>query len=94
MQGPAGASRAPDNSLYLMPGIPVLAWGLAQLPFDVPHQGFALVLVGLHRLPVDHLVDLGIAVFIVVPLGTARVVFIEILVRVVDAVTGEVSATV
>jgi hypothetical protein len=63
---------------------------LSQLALDLPHQGLALLHVDLHRLPVDHLVELGIAVFDVVPFGAARVVLVEILVRIVDAVAREI----
>src|SRR5260370_11671349 len=42
---------------------------LCQFLLDLPHQAFALVLVGLDRLPVDHLVEFGIAIAIVVALG-------------------------
>src|SRR5215204_7625522 len=63
---------------------------LGKLLLDFPDQRLALVLVGLHRLLVDHLVELGVAVFVVVALRTAHVVLVEILVGLVDAVAGQV----
>src|SRR5438270_13278741 len=57
---------------------------LGQPLFDFPDQFFALVLVWLHRLPIDQLVDLGAAIAGIVALRTARVVFIELLVGIVD----------
>src|SRR5712692_7924301 len=35
---------------------------LHQLPFDFPHQPFAFLDVGFGRLPVDQLIDLGVAI--------------------------------
>ncbi len=57
-----------------------------------PHQLLALGLVELHRLPLDHLVELGIAIAVVVALGAAGEVLVEGLVRVVEPVAGQVEA--
>src|SRR5438270_12512656 len=63
---------------------------LDQLPFDLPYQLFALFRIGFHRLPIDQLVDLGVAVAGVVAIRAAYVVFVELLVRVVDPGLGDV----
>src|SRR6266851_6750867 len=55
---------------------------LGQLLLDLPDQLLALLLVELHRLPVDHLVELGTAVAVVVGLGIAGVELVERLIRV------------
>src|ERR1700746_1317829 len=57
---------------------------------SISHQLLALVLVGFHRLPVYQFVKLGIAVFDVVSFRSTYVVLVENLVRVVDAVAGEI----
>src|SRR5260370_4149454 len=62
---------------------------LRQLLLDRPHQGLALVLISLDRLPVDHLVELGIAVSVIISFGAAYVILVQILVGIVDAVAGE-----
>src|SRR5215468_4430463 len=56
---------------------------LRQLAFDFPRQGFALLLIGLHRLLVDQLVDCRIAVAVIVSFGTAGVILIQALIGVV-----------
>src|SRR6516165_11171911 len=48
-----------------------------QLPFDFPSQLLALLAVGLHRLPVNQLVHLGIAVAVVGSYRTAGVVLVR-----------------
>src|SRR5439155_15650125 len=63
---------------------------LGQFALDLPNQGLALFLVRLHRLPVDHLVELGIAVLDVVPFGAARIVLVKILIWIIDAIAGEI----
>src|SRR5690242_14867102 len=60
---------------------------LLQLAVDLPNELLALRLVGFHRLLVDHLLDLGIAVMCVVAVRLAAVVLIEGLVGIVDAGT-------
>src|ERR1700730_15231395 len=57
---------------------------LRQLPFDLPYQPSALLRIGLDRLPVDQLVDLRVAVAGIIPLRTAHVVLVKLLIRVVD----------
>src|SRR5262249_34577864 len=63
-----------------------------QLPFDRPDQFLALILVEFHRLPVDHLVDLRIAVAVIVSFGPASALLVHRLIGVVDAVTREIEA--
>src|ERR1700704_5643767 len=63
-----------------------------QAPLDVPDQLPALVLVGFHRLLVEQLVDLRVAVAVVVAFRTAGIILVECLVGIVDAVAGEVGA--
>src|SRR5437016_412047 len=63
---------------------------LGQPPFDLPHQLLALLLVGLRRLPVDQLVEFGIAITRVVALCRTDVVLIELLVRVIDGAFADV----
>ena len=50
----------------------------------MPHQRLALFRVGLGRLPVDQLVDFGVAVAVVVEIAAATVDVVEGLVRVPD----------
>ena len=61
---------------------------LLQFAVDLPDQLLALLRVGFHRLLVDQLVELGIAVAGVVALRAAGVVLVELLVGVVDAAAG------
>src|SRR5436309_3505553 len=60
---------------------------LLQLAVDLPNELLALRLIGFHRLLVDHLLDLGIAVMCVVAVRLAAVILIEGLVGVVYAGT-------
>ena len=60
-----------------------------QFAVDLPHQMLALFLVGLHRLLVDQLVELAVAVFRVVAVRVANVVLVEILVWVVEPAADE-----
>src|SRR5579871_382342 len=55
-----------------------------QLAVDLPNELSALLLVGLHRLPVDQLVQLGVAVMRVIAVGSAHVILIKILIGVVE----------
>src|SRR5271168_1816287 len=57
---------------------------LLQLLVDLPDQLPAFLLVGLHRLPVEQLFDLTVAVAGIIALRTAGIVFVELLVGVVD----------
>jgi hypothetical protein len=59
---------------------------------SISHQLLALFLVGLGGLPVDQLVDLRITVSVIVSDGTAGVILVKILVRVVERVAGEIEA--
>src|SRR5438105_12295510 len=63
---------------------------LRQLALDRPNQILALDRVELHRLPVDHLVELRAAITVVIALGAASEVFVKRLVRVVEPVAGQV----
>src|SRR6202047_1676113 len=65
---------------------------LRQSPFDFPYQLLAFFLVGLHRLSIDQLVDLRIAVAGIIPFGATHVVLVKLLVGVVDAALGDVEA--
>jgi len=58
---------------------------LLQAAVDLPHELLALLLVGLHRLLVDQLVDLLVAV-VHVGARAAHVALVELLVGLVDAV--------
>ena len=51
---------------------------VGQLPFDLPDQLPALLAVGLHRLSVDQLVELRIAIAAIIPLGAAHIAFVEL----------------
>src|SRR5215472_9689785 len=63
---------------------------LGQLLFDLPHQLLALALVDFHRLLLELIFELGVAIAGVVTRRTAAIVLIELLVRVVDAAAGEI----
>src|SRR5438552_3879673 len=54
---------------------------LGQPAFDLPDDPEPLVAIALHRLLVDQLFDLGVAVPGIVALGAAREILIELLVR-------------
>jgi hypothetical protein len=64
-----------------------LAPPAGRIAVDLPNELPALRLIGFHRLLVDHLLDLGIAVMRVVAVRLAAVILIESLVGVVDAGT-------
>src|SRR5437763_2115205 len=49
---------------------------LSQFFLDFPDQPFALLLVRFHRLPVDHLIEFGTAIAVVIAFGAAGVVFV------------------
>src|SRR6516165_1870373 len=57
---------------------------LLQFPVDLPDQLLALLLVGLDRLPVEPPLHLAIAVSEIIAFGTAGVVLVEQLGRIVD----------
>src|ERR1041385_7104331 len=57
---------------------------LGQPPFDLPDQLLTLLLVRLHRLPVDQLVDLRVAVPVVITDAAAGVVLVKQRIGVVD----------
>src|SRR5215831_2902769 len=63
-----------------------------ELAVDLPHDLAALVGVGLGRLHVEQLLDLGIAVAGIVALRLAGEVLVEVLIGIVDAVAGGVEA--
>src|SRR6516164_5201974 len=65
---------------------------LLQSSVDLPHQPLALLLVALHRLLLEHFLQLGIAIPGVVPLRAAGVILIELRIGVVDADPGEIEA--
>src|ERR1051325_10810003 len=65
---------------------------LGQLLLDLPHHLPALLLIGLHRLPLDHLVQFGIAVAVVIAFGIAGVVLVERLVWLIETVADQVEA--
>src|SRR6516165_5387424 len=65
---------------------------LGQPPFDIPHQPLALVAVGLGRLLLDQLVDLGIAIAGVIAYRSAHEILVELLVGIVDAAFGAVDS--
>ena len=46
------------------------------------------MLVGFHRLPVNQLVDFGVAVAAIIAIGAANVCFVEFLVRFVEPALG------
>src|SRR5438045_7120628 len=61
-----------------------------QLLVDLPNQALAFLLIGLLGLPVEHFLQLGIAVAGVVALRAAAVILVKLLVRVIDAAPGVV----
>src|SRR5215813_15281252 len=63
-----------------------------KLAVDLPHDLAALVGVGLGRLHVEQLFDLGIAVTGIVALRLAGEVLVEVLIGIVDAVAGSVES--
>src|SRR5215472_14466614 len=65
---------------------------LLQSLVDLPHQALALILVGLHRLLLEQLLELGITVPSVITLRAARVILIELRIGVVDADAGEIES--
>src|SRR4029077_14233298 len=58
---------------------------LGQFFFDVPHHSFALLDIALHRLVVDHLVDLRTAIPAVISLSGADIVLVKDRIGVVDS---------
>src|ERR1700738_5273362 len=65
---------------------------LPPLPVDLPHQLFALLPVGLHRLALELFFELRVAVTGDVALGAASIVLEELLVRIVDGGGGQIEA--
>src|SRR6202047_4566195 len=63
---------------------------LRQLLLDLPHHFLALVLVELHRLLIDHLVELGIAIAVVIAFGAAGVILVQGLVRIIEPVADQI----
>src|SRR6266446_4031656 len=63
---------------------------LRQLALNRPNQLLALLLVEFHRLLVDHLIELRIAVAVVVALRSASEILVQGLVRVIDTIPGEI----
>src|SRR5260370_3684063 len=59
-------------------------------PLHSPVEPIAFVLVRLHRLMLDHPVDLGVAIAIVIADPATRVIFVEHRIRVVDQRAGQV----
>ena len=64
-----------------------------QFALDIPDNFFALLRIGLGRLAVDQLVDLGIAIAGVVARRAALIIFIKCHIRIVDAVSVTFTAT-
>src|SRR5262249_36669916 len=58
---------------------------IGQLPLDLPHQLAARLDIGFHRLAVDQLVEIRVAVAAVIAFGRAGKAFVESLVRIVEA---------
>ena len=54
-----------------------------QPPFDLPDDLSGFSRSGLYRLPIDQLVKLPLAIATEIPLGTADVILVELLVEVV-----------
>src|SRR5262249_1019562 len=65
---------------------------LLQSPVDLPHQPLALLLVGFHRLLLEHFLQLEIAIPGVITVRVARIILIELRIGVVDAGPSEVEA--
>src|SRR6516164_5508748 len=65
---------------------------IGQLSLDLPHQLLALIRLGLDRLPIEQVFELGIAIAGIVARRAAGVVLVELLVGIVDAAAGEVEA--
>src|SRR3984893_7328542 len=65
---------------------------LCQLSFDLPHQLSTRSRVGFHRLPIEQLFELGIAIAGVVAWRTTAVVLVQLLVGIIDAAAGEIGA--
>src|SRR5262249_18109783 len=65
---------------------------LGQFILDLPDDPFALFDINLHRLAVDHLVDLGVAIAGIVSLGAADIVLVEDRIGIVDSGLGDVEA--
>src|SRR5215813_756828 len=57
---------------------------LRQFLFDVPHHLLALSDIALHRLGIDHLVDLGVAIPSVISLRAADIVLVKDRIGIVD----------
>src|SRR5215469_9485330 len=62
---------------------------LGEPPFDFPHHLPAFLPVRLHRLPIDQLVELPIAIAAIITVGAAHVILVELLIGVVEAVLAD-----
>ena len=60
--------------------------------FIARHQPLAFAFIGLSRLAVEQLFELGIAIVGVVSRRTADIILVELLVRVVDAAASQIEA--
>ncbi len=56
------------------------------LLLDLPDQLLALLLIAFHRLLIDELIELGVAITAVVPLGATDIVLVEGLIRVIHPI--------
>src|SRR5712671_1620462 len=65
---------------------------LLQPAIDLPDQALALLLVGFHRLLLEQLLQLGVAVAGVIALRATREIFIELGVRIIGADPGQIEA--
>src|SRR5437660_2329881 len=90
------------DSQPLHPGIPAACRAvvvdhrpgavLLQFAVDLPDQTLAFVRVGFHRLPVELLFELAVAIARVIALRPTRKVLVERLVGIVEAVLAEIEA--
>src|SRR5262249_17357264 len=64
---------------------------LLQLLVDLPHEALALFRIGFHRLPVEFLLELAIAIAGVVALRAARKILVEGLIRILQPVSCRLS---
>src|SRR5271163_2547281 len=94
-EAPAIVDAVDHDRQTLDPGLPAGAAGrvkddrsdrsFRQHPFELPDDLLALFRIGLHRLLIDELVELRVAVAGIVPCGAADEILVEHLIRVIDA---------
>ena len=63
---------------------------LLQFPVDLPDEAPPLLLVPLHRLLIEQLVDFRVAIAGIIPVRTAGVILVELRIGIVDPGAGQV----